>query len=192
MRNAGKMLERRTSRRATRGQPCPARPFLFPNLPSRVGFINVVAPLPNVAMHVEQSVVIGFLHSDRPCSIVRIVEKPGIFRQELDAQPVVAAGLAAGSTGILPLGFGRESIPATLQIISRRFHSLGVLALIVRFIAPLLLGNPLDFAEPIAVACGVVPVHGNLRASRRCGCIARYRPSERRDWPVENAGTGPS
>src|SRR5208282_3783131 len=111
----------------------------------------IVAPLPSVTMHVKQSIVVRLLHSDRRCSLVRVVEKPGVFRHELDAQPIVAAGLAVGSTGILPLRLRWQPIPGTLQIVNRRFHSLSVLALIVRFIAPLLLGNALVLTKPIAV-----------------------------------------
>src|SRR5262249_18889831 len=99
----------------------------------------------------------------------------------------------AGSTGILPFRLGRQTIPRPLQVIGSQLHALGVLALLVRHVTPLLLRDPLLLTQPVAILRGVVPRHHVHPAVDRRGMrprngmvLAEFEKLSHRDFLISD------
>src|SRR5262245_48633127 len=64
-----------------------------------------------------------------------------------------------GATGILPFRFAWQAVARQTLVVCLYFHSLGILAVRVRQVAPLVCRDLLLLAEPVAVSGGIVPSH---------------------------------
>src|SRR5262249_25930583 len=82
---------------------------------------------------------------------------PGVPAQQVVRVAHRPARDAPGAAGVLPLGLGRQPVPRPLPPVGRHLHPVGVLALLVRQVAPLVPANPFLLTQPVAVRRRVVP-----------------------------------
>src|SRR5262249_26185409 len=125
--------------------------------------VTLLAPSIDITMHVEQAQVVGLLAAHRPRPLARILEVPAIFRQQLLRLAVIPAGDRTRPAGILPLCFRRQPVARQTQVI---LLQPGHLPGRIRLITPLVLGNALLLAQPVAVRRRFVPDHAADRTGR--------------------------
>src|SRR5262249_408084 len=111
-----------------------------------VGFaIPVMAPLPDIAVHLAQSPTVEQLLTHRPGFASRMRLEPGIARQlGLGVAETIFAG-AAGATGIFPFRLGRETVTLGVEV---AFPGLEVVC------GP----QSLQLGTPVAEADGIRPL----------------------------------
>src|SRR5205807_1118578 len=131
--------------------------------PGVVGRATLLAPGPDVAVHVEQPEVVGPLLTHRPGPGLRVLDVPCIARQQVLAAPVGAAGARAGAAGVLPLGLGWQPVARPPQVIRGQLQGgrtvLALLDDLDRRVAHLVLGHPLLLTQPAAILRRLVPGH---------------------------------
>src|SRR5271157_6451751 len=123
-------------------------PVLFPAA-------AVVTPLPEIAQHIEQPVLVGQKLTDRPGPIERVQPGPAVARKELVGNSERAWRDGARTAEKLPLRFGGQTVPCALDRPLRQDHAL----VDVVEIAPLFLGNMILGAQPVAIPGGIEPEH---------------------------------
>src|SRR5208337_4245002 len=96
----------------------------------------VVTPFPEIAQHIEQTVLVGQELTDRPGPIERVQPGPAVARKELVGNSERAWRDGARTAEKLPLRFGGQTIPCALDRPLRQDHAL----VDVVEIAPLFLG----------------------------------------------------
>src|SRR5438067_3313331 len=119
---------------------------------------SLLAPIPDIPVHVKQPKIVRFLASHRPSSIFGIVQIPSILPQQLITRSVIATGHCPRTNRILPFRFRGKTIPWKTQVSLLQFR---YLALWSGFIASLFRGNPFLLTQPVAVLSGFVPVHAS-------------------------------
>ena len=87
-----------------------------------VGTIPIIAPLPDISIHVIQAPCVGLLLPDRMCANVRIRAIPPQFSQistisilRCEIPIIIKCSGRTRPTGILPLGFSRQIKAVTLR-----------------------------------------------------------------------------
>src|SRR4051812_23477612 len=91
---------------------------------------------------------------------------PGILLQQIDREAIMPSGHSPGAGSVLPFHLGWQAVTLALQKIGGDLHPLVVLLLLVGQVAPLILGQALLRAEPVAVGRGTIPghvIHGAFR-----------------------------
>src|SRR5262249_34377206 len=131
-----------------------------------VGLMPIVAPFFRIPQHVEQPQVVGHHQTARPGLILAIASVPGIPPQQVDRLTVIPATARPAAACILPFRLGGQAVTPALENIGGDLHPLVVLSLIVRQVAPLVLGQALLLAEPVAVSRGAKPFHTDDRTIR--------------------------
>src|SRR5262245_2853097 len=112
---------------------------------------EIPAPLPDVALHVEQPPVIRPQRPHRVGAVQGILGIPGVPAQHVVRVGHRPARDAPGAAGVLPLGLRRQPIPRPPPPVGRLLHPVGVLALLIRQVAPLVPANPFLLTQPVAV-----------------------------------------
>src|SRR5262249_38123966 len=102
-------------------------------------------------------------------SAPRVGLRPGVPPQQFLPVPHRPPRHAPRPAGALPLGRGRQAVARQSQGARLHTHPGRILLLPVGEVAPLLWGNTLLVAQPVAVRCCVVPTHQVHRAVRRAG-----------------------
>ena len=110
---------------------------------------------------------------------------PGILLQQIDREAIMPAGHRPGAARILPFRLGWQAVTRALQKIGGDLHPLVVLLLLVGQVAPLVLGQALLLAEPVAVGRGMIPghlIHGAFRIGTvPVSCCGMIDPGVRLD-----------
>ena len=89
----------------------------------------------HVSQHVEQPQFVGQELAAWPRAILGVLQVPGILPEEFHRSAVIATGNCTRPAGIFPFRLGWQPVACSLQGIGTDLHPLGVLALIVRFVA---------------------------------------------------------
>src|SRR5580704_4997487 len=108
--------------------------------------VHVKAPFPSVSQHIEQPQIVWLQAPDPLCVVLAVRLIPSELRQQAVSQPVVTARHRSRSARVLPFRLRRQAIARQLKMVLLGLHSGSVLPLVVRLVAPLLLGNPLLLA----------------------------------------------
>src|SRR5262249_61611756 len=87
----------------------------------------------------------------------------GISPQQVEREAMVTAGPRPGSAGVFPFRLRGQPIAPPLEGIGRDPHPLVIFSTLVGYVAPLLRGQALLFAQPVAVGRTAVPAHGDHR-----------------------------
>lgn len=107
-------------------------------------------------MHIKQPKIVGLQRSHRPRSRVRIGIIPPITPEQFLGLPKAIIGVAPRSARIFPFPFTWQAIALPTHT---DFHAFCEGFRRIPFIAPLILGYPILFAQPIAVSRSIVPTH---------------------------------
>src|SRR6516165_5076901 len=109
---------------------------------------------------------------------------PGILLQQIDREAIMPAGRSRSAARILPFRVGWQAVTLALQKIGGDLHPLVVLLLLVGQVAPLVLGQALLLAEPVAVGRGMIPthlIHGAFRIGAVLVALGMIDPGVRLD-----------
>src|SRR5262249_11303110 len=109
-------------RPAAPGAVAPAAPSDAPVPPRRSE--ELPAPLPDVAVHVEQAPVIRPQRPHRVGAVQGILGIPGVPAQHVVRVAHRPARDAAGAAGVLPLGLRRQPVPPPPPPVRRLLHPL--------------------------------------------------------------------
>src|SRR5262249_17403497 len=135
-----------------------------------VGGVALLAPLPDVAQHVEQPQVVRLEPAHRPGPVGRIQLVPGVVLERILGGAVIAAGDRAGPAGVLPLRFRRQAVARPPQVIRGQLQPFagldGRLDVLDRRVAHLVFGDAFGLAEPAAVHGRVIPGYRDYRPAR--------------------------
>src|SRR5262249_45992852 len=126
--------------------------------------VLVLAPFPDVPVHVKKSQIVRPERSHWMGLEQRVCYKPSILVEQILWLAKEKHGFRPCSTGILPFRFGRQTIPRPVQIIDNNLHACGILAFPAGLVTPLVLRNPFLLVQPVAVGRRVVPFHHVYRA----------------------------
>src|SRR5262249_201982 len=97
---------------------------------------------------------------------------PRVLGQQLVRLAARKAGFGSRTTGILPLRLARQTIPPSLEVISRQLHARAIFACRVGLVAPLVPTHPILVTQAIAIGRGIVPRQGDHRTIPRGGPVS--------------------
>src|SRR5262245_27860159 len=126
----------------------------------------LLAPFIHIPQQVEQPQIVGQQTPAPPGMLLTAAGIAGISPQQLEREAMIPAGYRARPARVFPFRLRRQPISRALEGISRNPHSLVVFPTLVGYVAPLVLGNLLLLAQPVAVGRGAKPAHGDHRTAQ--------------------------